>query len=170
MKEKVSSMNDKNKLEDLEKKYKELGEEIERLKNKKESKRVDIDDKYYFINNRLQINFYEDQRDYIDDRCFELGNYFKTNKEAEKTLKRIKTYIELKKLAEELNEKNPINWNDDIQSKYHIRYDYNSNDLSMNTNYHLCLQGAIYCTDSVFLNKAIERIGKERLIDLIKGE
>jgi hypothetical protein len=73
----------------------------------------------------------------------------------------------LQQIANMLNE-DKINWNDPYQKKYFIYYDYAGEELQT-----MCLNSMqildIYCLDENFLNKAVNEVGKESIIDLFKN-
>ena len=157
-------------LEKLEEKYKELGEEIERLKNKKNKReRVPKDSEYYYINDCGEVSSSAEYYDSVDDFRYFTGNYFFTQDGAKKHLERIKTYYQLKALAEELNIKE-VDWNNSNQDKYSIYMDNSEpKKLRENVLYYSQSIGDIYCTNQNFLDIAKQKIGEEKLIDLFKG-
>lgn len=77
------------------------------------------------------------------------------------------TLRELQELADELNEAEPINWENCQQRKYCIIFDFRNNILDCPYNYSF-RSLSIYSTDERFLEKAKERIGEDRLIKLFK--
>lgn len=80
------------------------------------------------------------------------------------------TYYDLMDLAEELNNGEKIDWNDNQQCKYTIFYDFEDNFLNRNNAY-VCKEfGQIYCLDGDFVEKAIEKIGKDKLTKLFTYE
>ena len=90
-----------NKLEELEKKYKELGEEIERLKTEEKNAKGwkpkrDEEFYYFFGDGEVTRSLFDD--DY-EGRHWEMGNCFKTRKEAIAMVEKIKIYKELKRLV-----------------------------------------------------------------------
>ena len=158
------------KLQELEKKYEELGKEIEKLKNEKKGKRwkPDKNDDYYVIRHgRIMFDCNKIQK--VTDWDYSQGNCFKTRHEAEEHLENLKTKAELRALAEELNGDEVIDWNDGEQWKYCIFYTSRGNYIDRDEMCTCQNQGATYCLDPDFLDKAIERIGEERLIKMIKS-
>ena len=156
-------------LEELKKKYEELGKEIERLEKEKKNKRwrAEIGEDYYFLMETLEVNRDDECNAEYDDNLYNLGNYFKTKEEAQKVANKIKTYIELKQLAEELNGDEEIDWNNGNQEKYEIYYNHNNGKfLESSIGYSQSL--TIYCLDKDFLDKALEQIGEERLKELFE--
>ena len=115
-------------LADLERKYEELGKEIERLKEQQNGGRVK-GERYYYLYSDGDADNTIDTFDKTDSRRFELGNYFKTEEEAKKVVEKIQIYTELKRLAERLNNGQKINWDNSNQLKYPIKYNHNSNTI-----------------------------------------
>ena len=72
-------------LKELEHKYKEMGEEIERLKNQPNKKRwrAEKDEKYYLITRTGVVHFNYENDDNVDNYQYATGNYFRTKEEAE---------------------------------------------------------------------------------------
>ena len=158
------------KLQELEQKYEELGKEIEKLKNEKKGKRwkPDKNDDYYVIRHG-RIIFDCNKIQEVTDWDYSQGNCFQTKEEAEEYLENLKTKAELRALAEELNGDEVIDWSNAEQYKYCINYLDAEGCLSFNRSTVYKLQGVIYCLVSNFRVKAIERIGEERLIKMIKS-
>lgn len=159
-------------LEELKKKYEELGKEIERLENQKKNKRwrANHEKDYYYIDEDGTINSIYEDNDICDDYHYKVRNYFKTKEEAQRQLDNIDTYYDLMDLAEELNNGEKIDWSNHTQIKYHLYYDSYNNTLVQTSTYKLKDLGQIYCLDKNFFKIALERIGKERLEKLFKGE
>lgn len=107
-----------------------------------------------------------DYRNDTDVSRYELGNYFKTEEEAEKRLEHIKIEQQLKDIVLRLNKGEKIDWEDEEQKKFHLWLFYGS--LSYNSNILGKTQGVIYCLDENFKDIAIKEIGKERLINYLK--
>ena len=159
------------KLQELEQKYEELGKEIEKLKNEKKGKRwkPDCGEKYYYLGLFGHVGELKWENCFEDQYLYSQGNCFKTEQEAKEQSENLKTKAELRALAEELNGDEVIDWENFTQSKYHLYVNKENMKLSILFNDCLQFQGAIYCTDQDFKNKAIKRIGEERLIKMIKS-
>lgn len=83
---------------------------------------------------------------------------------------RIKTYYQLKALAEELNIKE-VDWKNLNQAKYSIYLDNSEPEkLRENVLYYSKSIGDIYCTNQNFLDIAKQKIGEENLINLFKED
>ena len=101
--------------------------------NKSESKvwKPEVGEFYYWINANGNIcNIAWDDNNENCKKRYELGNYFKTRKEAEFALERQKVITELKRYAMEHNEKE-IDWYVHGTCKYYIQYDYVNNKLNI---------------------------------------
>lgn len=152
-------------LDELKKKYNELGEEIKRLENKEKIKRwrANHEKDYYYIDEDGTINSIYEDNDICDNYHYKVRNYFKTKEEAQRHLENINTYYDLMDLAEELNNGEKIDWNNDEQEKYYISYDDNINELYTDYTTHYISLGNIYCLDKNFFDKAYEKIGPMKL-------
>lgn len=159
-------------LEELKKKYEELGKEIERLENQKKNKRwrADETDRYFYISNNKEIVAAYETGDKIDNFRYKSRNYFKTEKEAQQYLDNLDTYYDLMDLAEELNKGREIDWNDTEQGKFSIYYELENEKLNYTISHYVKELSQIYCLDENFLEIAEERIGLERLEKLFKEE
>lgn len=159
-------------LEELKRKYEELGKEIERLENKKSYKRwrAEFNNDYYYIDEDGNINSIYENNDISDVFKYKTRNYFKTEEEAEKHRKNLKTYYELMDLAEELNNGEEIDWENLHQIKYSITYDSDDKEIFSISNNVIKNLGQIYCLNKNFLEVAKQKIGEERLENLFKEE
>ena len=99
---------------------------------------------------------------------FNLGNCFKTEKEAVDYRENILTKQALKDLALELNNGVEIDWKNEDQYKYRIYFDYCTSRLSQRWRTQ-SLDFNIYCLNSAFITIAKDRIGEDKLIKLIKS-
>lgn len=151
-----------NNLEELKKKYEELGEEIKRLESRKRWRAEEYDD-YFYVNSFGNINSTQEENDENDNFVYKSRNYFKTEEEAQKHADQIHTYYDLMDLAEELNNGKEIDWSNCIQNKYYIYFDVSDKELKTDYINYSRYIGQIYCLDKNFLEKAKERIGEARL-------
>ena len=159
-------------LEELKKKYEELGKEIERLEKQKENKRwrATNDTRYFILDSWGRIISVTDALDPSDEFRYKIRNYFKAYEEAQRYLDNLNTYYDLMDLAEELNNGEKVNWNDMIQSKYYIYYNFNTDKLQQTSMSYIKNVGQIYSLNENFLDIALKRIGKERLEKLFKED
>lgn len=163
-------------LEDLKKQISELQSKVAKLENesKEEKKgkrwRAKMNDTYFYINDAGYVDVSHENNDSFDKYRFKTRNYFKTEEEAEEYQEVINTYYDLMDLAEELNNGEKIDWNDNQQCKYTIYYSFKCDTLDDGIAYVGKEFGQIYCLDGDFVEKAIEKIGKDKLIKLFTYE
>lgn len=161
-----------NNLEELKKKYEELGEEIKRLENKEKIKRWRALKKrcYYTVHGTEEPMYVFEKNTSFDDFNYKTRNYFAFKWNAIDYRDNLITYYELMDLADELNKNKKINWYSLDQSKYYIYYDFYNKKLNCSSYLYYKDLRQIYCLDKNFLTVALQRIGKERLEKLFKGE
>ena len=156
-------------LEELKKKYEELGKEIERLENQSEVNwRAKLNEMYFYINEYGDIAYEFENDSEFDDNAYKTGNYFKTEEQAEKILDKVNIYVKLKRLAAKLNNGIKIDWNNKKQIKYYITFSNSDKDFYL---VFACSDeefGQIYCLDKNFLKKAKQVIGEENLLKLFE--
>lgn len=157
-----------DKLQELEKKYKELGEEIEKLKNQGKVWKPKENERFYTVAGYGST----DSTKYCSENYFtrgyvEMGNCFKTKAEAEAIKEKIQIYTELKRLAEEINTE-PIDWGNVNQIKHYIMYDEGEKRFEQYMAFEVYGAGNIYSTNKDFLEIAKRRIGEDRLLKLFK--
>ena len=163
-------------LEEIKKELSDLQSKVAKIENesKEEKKgkrwRAEINDTYFYIDDTGYSDYSHEDKEYADDFRYKTRNYFKSEEEAEEYREVMNTYYDLMDLAEELNNGEKIDWNDNQQCKYTIFYDFEDNFLNRNNAY-VCKEfGQIYCLDGDFVEKAIEKIGEDRLKKLFKYE
>ena len=163
-------------LEEIKKQISELQSKVAKLENesKEEKKgkrwRAKINDTYFYINDAGYVDVSHENNDSFDEYRFKTRNYFKTEEEAEEYKEVMNTYYDLMDLAEELNNGEKIDWEDNQQCKYIILYDFWDNVLRRSNAYVSKKFGQIYCLDEKFKEKAIEKIGTDKLIKLFTYE
>lgn len=164
-----------NKLEDLEKKYEELGKEIKKLKREQEvftsfkNWRAEHGEEYYYIEDSGDINTENETEWGDDDFRYNTGNYFMTEKDAEDVVKKLIFYNQLKDFAKKLNNGVKIEWENVNQSKYYIYYSAEGNFLDFNCTATSKRLGDIYSLDGNFLSKAIAEFGEEQIKNLFRN-
>ena len=150
-------------MNNLEEKIKEIEKQLEELKEqlKEESTKEDINYE------RKRLEKYEHYW-YLD---YKIGNYFETKEKAENYKERLLIEQELKDIAMELNEDKKMFWsNNNLLSKYYLRYNFDDDRIITDCSYGSKIQGTIYCLDNNFEDVAIERIGEKRITKYLKGE
>lgn len=120
-----------------------------------------LGDLYYYINSNGDIKFSYYNTRSIDKRC--IGNFFKTDEEADHMVEKLKVIKELCDFALENNDKN-VDWRDKCTSKYFITYDFYDEEISTASyTFRNFLPFNIFFTSKEIAQKAITKIGKERL-------
>lgn len=141
-----------DKLEELKKKYKELGEEIERLKEEQAHKPKYGED-YWFIryDNEVISNIW--YADDIDEARYKLGNVFRTQEEAEFRAEQLKVEAELRRFAQpfKIGGKN-------YTLGYRRLYD------KIEITFSEAIQcGILYFHSKEIVQKAIDTVGEDRI-------
>ena len=163
----------KEKQEKLERDLEELGTQINELEEKEITKsgkrwRGVKDRFYWYIEGDCKVyGEYEKDDDY-DNARYVIGNYYKTEEEAEKTAEKMKIYTQLKDLALRLNQGRKVDWNSSVQAKWHIYYDHNDSLITTIGNHSYQDLGQIYCLDKNFLEIAKQEIGEDNLKKLFE--
>lgn len=118
-------------------------------------------DKNYWIINGFRVVNSSWDNDNVDYRRYEIGNCFKTGKEAKFALEKLKVEAELRRFAEENNECE-IDWTDEDQEKWCMHYSYGDGDVYF-TNTYCHKRNDIYFSSKKIGAQAVNSIGKERL-------
>ncbi len=97
----------------------------------------------------------------IDNDCYNFGNCYRTEKEAEFFIEKRKVEADLKRFAEENNDEE-IDWNKHSVPKYIIQYDCFSKQVVIYETQ--SIKGVdVYFTSEEITKQAIQEIGEERL-------
>lgn len=128
-------------------------------KNKIKVWEPSLGDLYYYINSNGDIKFSYYNTRSIDKRC--IGNFFKTDEEAEHMVEKLKVIKELRDFALEHNDEE-IDWVDNEQDKWEISYK-DSNVEPICNNYYRAQTFNIYFTSLEIAQEAIKTIGEDRI-------
>lgn len=144
---------------------------VEEVKENKKWEPIE-GEKYYYVDSAGRIVSEHWDGSSVDQYRFLTRNCFMTIEEARPRKDNIKTYYELKNLADELNNGREIDWEDENQTKFYLylAYDEGTIQILKNSEWTTKSQGTIYCLDSEFNNEAIEKIGNGRLVKLLMEE
>ena len=123
--------------------------------------RAKKEEAYYFIDMFGVDEDYENNI-VVDDKRYEIGNYFKTKQEAEKALEKAIIYVKLKRFAETHNTEE-IDWNNNHETKYSISYCHDKEEVVIITSHSYEDIGVIYFTSLELAYKAITEIGRENI-------
>lgn len=120
-----------------------------------------LGDLYYYINSNGDIKFSYYNTRSIDKRC--IGNFFKTDEEAEHMVEKLKVIKELRDFALEHNDEE-IDWVDNEQDKWEICYKDSNDGVKPAYNIYYRAQAFnIYFTSLEIAKEAIKTIGEERI-------
>lgn len=139
-------------------------EEVKETKNP--YTRVDIDERYYFVNEGGRVKYFKDLNDNYDDDKFNTLNYFNNKNYAEYIAFKETLMRKLDKFAWEHNAK-VIDWHD-RSTKYYISFEYEENELTIDA---ICTYRSnnIYFTSKEIAEMALEKF-KDDLMKLYTWE
>lgn len=120
------------------------------------------DDTYYSVSTSGNIITDIDCSCAYDEKCYRLGNYFKTKEEAEFVRKKQLIYQQLKDYALEHNTKD-FDWDNEYLNKFCIAYDYQDNDLFIDFMQTTKYPNTVYFTSKEIAENAIKEIGEDRI-------
>ena len=120
---------------------------------------------YYIITNDGETFSFDWYNDTSDNGMYNIGNCFKTKKEAEFAVEAIKTYVALKRYAEEHNERETAF--DGANTNYVITY--HTNELVIMSMRHVQNIADIYFTSIKIAKAAIAEIGENRIKKYLFG-
>lgn len=156
----------RSKIEVLEKQLAELKEEFNRSG---EISKPELQDRYYFIQSTGQVrNCYNTTENPKNTRRIEMGNYFYNKAEAERFVNFVKYSNLLRKFVEEFDDVE-LDWGNEKQPKIFIYYNHNGYCLSFEESHTFQMQGAIYASSEIVLQRAIDYIGEENIKKYIFG-
>lgn len=130
-----------------------------------------IGELYYFYDiSRGLVDWHYYNNDVLDRQTIRRSQIFKNKIEAQKYGEILDVKYELQELADKLNNGEKIDWSNSEQEKYYLIYDNICEEVDYKNSFYMQIPEIIYCLDKDFKDKAIEKIGKERLIKYLKGE
>lgn len=136
-------------------------EVVEETKSKVKVWKPNKNEKYCYIGGDGDIYHTVNVNLTVDDCIFSIGNYFKTDEEAEHMVEKLRVIKELQDFAIE-NRDEEIDWYDKEQDKWEISYK-DSNIEPICNNYYRAQTFNIFFTSKEIAQKAIESIGEERI-------
>ena len=118
---------------------------------------------YFYVNSNGEIEYRYYKNRNINDkrRICNIGNYFKTDEEAEHMVEKLKVIKELQDFAIE-NRDEEIDWYDKEQDKWEISYK-DSNVEPICNNYYRAQAFNIYFASKEIAQEAIKKIGEDRI-------
>lgn len=136
-------------------------EVVEKTKSKVKVWKPNKNEKYCYIGGDGDIYHTVNVNLTADDCIFSIGNYFKTDEEAEHMVEKLKVIKELQDFAFE-NRDEEIDWYDKEQDKWEISYK-DSNIEPICNNYYRAQTFNIYFTSLEIAKEAIKTIGEDRI-------
>lgn len=128
-------------------------------------------EKYWYISDYNTINYsLFMSKIQIDNMRFKKYNCFSTREQAEAEAEKILIRRQLEDIARRLNKGQKIDWDNERQNKYYIRFNYCKDIIELDHTWKNKFQGASCCSDKNFLYVAIQEIGEKRLKKYLKGE
>lgn len=120
-----------------------------------------LGDLYYYINSNGDIKFSYYNNRSIDKRC--IGNYFKTDEEAQHMVEKLKVIKELRDFALEHNDEE-IDWVDNEQDKWAICYDIEDKEIAYESGKKIkSVPFNVYFATEQDCERAIKTIGEDRI-------
>lgn len=131
--------------------------EIEKPKYKRW--RAEMDNGYYYLDDFGDVQCEEDQRVDIDDFRYNIGNYFKTEEEAEEYKKKLLYQQQYKDfIGEDLATKD--DWKDGSVWKYYAYYDFYNRIIKFDYNFNT-KDVSIHSKSKEKIEKFIKEIGED---------
>lgn len=154
-----------NRISELEQQLAVLKTEIKKENKRWRSKDGDI---YWFVDGDGKPNWsYEYNRD-SDSFRYDTHNYFQTEEEAQKYANVLETERQLKKFANEHN--NKIDWNDNDQEKWNLYYNYSLYQINIAIRCATRDVRVIYFSSEKVARQAINEIGEEKITEYLTYE
>lgn len=120
-----------------------------------------LGDLYYYINSNGDIKFSYYNTRSIDKRC--IGNFFKTDEEADHMVEKLKVIRELQDFALEHNDEE-IDWVDNEQDKWAICYDIEDKEIAYESGKKIkSVPFNVYFATEQDCERAIKTIGEDRI-------
>lgn len=130
-------------------------------KNKIKVWEPSLGDLYYYINSNGDIKFSYYNTGSIDKRC--IGNFFKTDEEADHMVEKLKVIRELQDFALEHNDEE-IDWVDNEQDKWAICYDIEDKEIAYESGKKIkSVPFNVYFATEQDCERAIKTIGEDRI-------
>lgn len=105
-----------------------------------------------------------------DIRRYNFYNCFQTYEQAEAEAEKILVRRMLEDIARRLNKGEKIDFKDNKQAKYYLRYNIDQGGFDVDLDFNIVRVGVTYCLDRNFPEIAIQEIGEERLKKYLRGE
>lgn len=128
------------------------------------------DEVYWYIAIDGSVEQHINTNHWVDKCHFQTLNYFQTREQAEAEAEKILVRRMLEDIARRLDKGEKIDWHNEEQPKYSIRFNYYPGKIVLDRCFRQQALGVVYCLDKNFLDVAITEIGEERLKACLRGE
>lgn len=136
---------------------------VEKAKRPKKIWKPTYGDWYWYISSDGQVDNCEWVNGPIDLRRYSMGNCFRTKEEARIAREKQKIKIELQRFADTHNDPDKLEWNK-TNGHYEIVYNYRLGRLDFSELRSCSSTDAIYFTSEELAKKAVETVGRERIL------
>lgn len=144
-----------NRIEELEKELLELKEQV-----KEQQEFPQSGERYWYSNGGGMVNSCFWKSEQFDLNRYRIGNMFKTEKEAEFAVEKLKVEAELRKFSRPFA---------DGEENNHIKYSPSFDELSVLTSFSYQDQGVFYFESEEKVQQAIKSVGEDRIKKYIFG-
>ena len=144
-----------NRIEELEKELLELKEQV-----KEQQEFPQSGERYWYSNGGGMVNSCFWKSEQFDLNRYRIGNMFKTEKEAEFAVEKLKVEAELQKFGRPFKED---------EYNYFIQIHPSHNNIVVESDDFYQTQGTIYFESTAIANEAIDTIGENRIKKYIFG-
>ena len=144
-----------NRIEELEKELLELKEQV-----KEQQEFPQSGERYWYSNGGGMVNSCFWKSEQFDLNRYRIGNMFKTEKEAEFAVEKLKVEAELQKFGRPFKED---------EYNYFIQIHPSHNNIVTDSDDYYQTQGTIYFESTAIANEAIDTIGENRIKKYIFG-
>ena len=144
-----------NRIEELEKELLELKEQV-----KEQQEFPQSGERYWYSNGGGMVNSCFWKSEQLDLNRYRIGNMFKTEKEAEFAVEKLRVEAELRKFSR------PFKYGD---WNFEILWNNHENNIELDWSGYVVRQSVIYFESGEIAEKAIESVGEERIKKYIFG-
>lgn len=122
-----------------------------------------IGDTYYYVSGTGYVYETQNNEGVYDLNLIRIGNCFKTEKEAEFEVERLKVITGLKEFAFEPD------WEDNNQDKYVLAYNHMRKEIDYDVAHWVVQSNNIYFETGADVENAIKQVGEDRILKFLFG-
>lgn len=124
---------------------------------------------YYYVTHDNNVRCKTDYYTSVDEFRYDTRNYFRNEQEAQKYANVIETERQLKKFADEHNDK-IIDWEDFKQDKWYLYYSYRDLETRVAVAMYTKEARVVYFSSEEIARQAIDEIGEEKIKEYLTYE